>query len=614
MSNNEAHLHHPQASSLPASLKEETSFVSTLLSSSAHTDTHSNPDTDGSSGCLPPQPHSCSSRVGFALLPLELQQEIAAYLRWPDASFCVDSTNPTPSILHRHPHYQQHQPPSSERQLLKLRLVSRSLGSRVALSPSFWHEIHFNKRIYNKPSSSRVPSSSAEIANVSTATAHHPSLYSYVHPSPFQIVSPPPRPSHDMDLDVNPMHMHPQSLASALLQPPARQSRANHQHPTELIDPAAGASLSVSNPEFNTFHQGIADASAQPLPPLPASSQASITTTTTPAVRWQEKVDSFLQFMKHLASLTDTAEAVHRVVIEDIADKDIVQELWSVLVRMPKLKEISLKRMDGCESLIKQLVLPSSAQATDGGINGFETAPPRWYHLTRLDLTGSVQLRDIWGLRDTMPALTTVILEGCKGIMDFRPLVRVGYKVVRSSDGQEDIEYESGVPQPSSLQTLILSQTEIKDEQLIEVVHYSPNLLELRLEQCYGLTERALQAIGQGLKTTISPLNHEVFGPRPILDLSGSRNSHNNPAIPTAISTSSPHSPCPNLRVLSVKGCWDMEDYGVRALAGCPSLEMLIIRGLRHVSEETVDWLHEQGVPLRSVLSPLGHWRYFLPR
>ncbi|KAG0267847.1 hypothetical protein DFQ27_008123 [Actinomortierella ambigua] len=493
-------------------------------------------------------------------------------------------SNPVPPLCRT----DQHSPPSSERHLLKLRLVSRDLGNLVALSPSFWHEIHFNRRTYLRPLS---------LSSSSSSSSSSP-LRLVMRPSHDHSTAPPPRSFHGIDSDANIVQAHPQSWVSAVSQQPSE--RKAH------LDGTEGPISSI----------------------VPKSLD----------VLWHERTTSFIQFMRHLASIPETAEGVHQVIVEDIADETLVQALWKVLVGMPDLKEFSLKWSFGFVSLLGQVLLPMGESSNEGATphqqQQFHGMAPPWRHLTRLDLTGSVLLRDIRGIRDVMPALTEVVLEGCHGIDDFRPLVRVGYFANGFSQHQPSKVFEeNGLPQRSNLQTLVLSQTKLDDSDLIELVTFSPNLRELRLEQCYKLTIVSLIALGVRLTTSTSTTTttappSTIPSPPPLPHLHPSGQASGPPATPpcdqhnnstltttTTTTTTNPNVPavsiCPNLRVLSLKGCWDLDDYGVRALIGCPHLEMLNIRGLRRVREETIDWLHNQGVPLRKALGPLGHWRHF---
>ncbi|KAF9950904.1 hypothetical protein BGZ72_007494 [Mortierella alpina] len=176
----------------------------------------------------------------------------------------------------------------------------------------------------------------------------------------------------------------------------------------------------------------------------------------------------------------------------------------------------------------------------------------------------------------------------------------------------------------SELNSVTLINTNVNDKELVELLKMSPDLEELRLDQCYRLTAASLVAIGQGPSGVQHPQETPQAGTHPPGELplhvdtaqhstlipQAGAGASESAATPSKIT---PSTFCPKLKVLSLRNCYDLADEGVRALAGCRQLEFLIIRGLRHVDEGTVDWLHSQGVPLRRALSPLGHWRHWLP-
>ncbi|KAF9200535.1 hypothetical protein BGZ49_009214 [Haplosporangium sp. Z 27] len=283
---------------------------------------------------------------------------------------------------------------------------------------------------------------------------------------------------------------------------------------------------------------------------------------------WIDVEKSFNSFISRLSTLERTANGIHTILIEDWEGDDTMAAFWRNLVKFSSLKELSIKH-----SALKSI--------HPGAL--FESSKP-WQHLTRFDVRACSNLCDISGILQQMPHLHDLCLEGCRNLLDFSPLAPFG---------RNELPYEK----------INLANTKIHDPELIELLKRSPHLQELRLEQCYQLTATSVEAIGYGSGKSKVELSDDVneiqIDVDPILDHSILQ--------PTLL-----RSYCPNLRVLSLKECSDLEDETIRALAGCQQLEFLIIRGLRRVNEETLDWLHSQGVPLRKALSPLGRWRYWL--
>ncbi|KAI1315719.1 hypothetical protein EDD11_000427 [Mortierella claussenii] len=304
------------------------------------------------------------------------------------------------------------------------------------------------------------------------------------------------------------------------------------------------------------------------------STSAAISGTTR---SWQSIETSFSAFLFRLASQEYTAHGVHRIVVEDWEDKASMTTIFNTLSGFVMMRDISIRK-----SILLRLFSTDRLASM---------AP--WEHLTRLDLRDCQELCDLTGVTVLMPNLEDLCLEGCAGLMDFTPLAPRLAAINKSTLADRC--------QPDALRYRIvnLTRTKIQDSELIQLLEQSPRLQELRIDQCYQVTVASLVAIGYGHKastTSADPMELE------------SQSSSSTSSIGTASASTSF---CPELQVLSLKNCYDLPDDGVRALVGCRQLERLIIRGLRHVDEETLEWLHSQGVPLRKALSPLGHWRHW---
>ncbi|KAF9184706.1 hypothetical protein BGZ51_002340 [Haplosporangium sp. Z 767] len=350
--------------------------------------------------------------------------------------------------------------------------------------------------------------------------------------------------------------------------------------PSNPIDPQP--SLNQHNSDAYIFAhrqpQSVVLSSSNGTGPQPHSSATEhLPASGLPKARsWVTAEASFLEFVSRLASCTRTAEGVYTVVIEDWDDAASIRSLWVNLQEFSELKDLSLRN-----STIERLMPTNTSMATPLHIHPEQAC---WAHLIRLDLKKCVRLHDLSGIHSLMPYLEDLSLEECRGLGDFRPLALSAHST-----------------RQLFLQRLNLTHTKIQDSELIELLMHSPRLTELRLDRCYALTIASLQAIGQGH----SP------GPPGIQDQTDMNIDQPQDQIQGFIPDLNLTSPCPQLKTLSLKDCYDLGDEGVRALAGCRQLEFLILRGLRGVNEETVDWLHSKGVPMRRALSPLGQWRHW---
>ncbi|KAK3843140.1 MAG: hypothetical protein J3R72DRAFT_441696 [Linnemannia gamsii] len=388
---------------------------------------------------------------------------------------------------------------------------------------------------------------------------------------------------------------------------------------------------------------------------------------------WTIIENSFLLFLTRLTSITRTSNSVKTVVIEDWEGVESVQEMWSRLKCFRGLRSLAVRN-----SVLRHLggqhhYLHSHNDINNNGNNSNDADKEgltgvSWPDLKELDFQDCTQLNDLDGLQHWLPHLQDLSLAGCTHLEDFSTLFHSC-----SLSGLEVVDVVA-------LKKASLAHTRIRDDDLIALLRKSPELEELRLDQCYGLTVRALEAIAfgdqkgpvtavavaatvtaagggvgslQGLAvpaaaTTTNQAgfaamatdqqvqhtppyhntDHHDAGPSFTLTTSSpppplhpfsisttSSSSASNPAPlpsqPAQIPTSTSGSYCPQLRKLSLKNCYDFTDDGIRSLVGCRHLEWLVIRGIRQVNEDTAEWLHSQGVPLRKLLSPLGRWRHW---
>ncbi|KAG0339482.1 hypothetical protein BG004_006811 [Podila humilis] len=380
---------------------------------------------------------------------------------------------------------------------------------------------------------------------------------------------------------------------------------------------------------------------------------------------WAKKQRSFLSFLTRLASQVKSQNqnqnqnesktltqqqlpGILRVTIDDWDSHETTMDLLNTLFKLDQLQELSIRHSvlrqiapdptimaewvvaDGDELRYGQEHQPLSRFSKDATLLACQ-------HLTRLDLRDCVHLRDLSEINQWMPNLLDINLEGCLGIDDFRPLSQVDKVLMKTyiptDDATSAAEYrrwqhgkqkkqeqeQEEQPQYLHVRRLNLSRTSIRDRDLISILERAPCLEELRLDQCYDLTTASLVAIGMGnhlqyaahggnssfSAITVIDSTSVTSGSPPVDTIANSDSSSSITEVTTTTSS------VPELKILSVKNCCDLSDEGIRALVGCRRLELLIIRGLRRVPDSTIEWLHEQGVPLRRVLNPLGKWRYW---
>ncbi|KAG0327405.1 hypothetical protein BG000_000967 [Podila horticola] len=463
---------------------------------------------------------------------------------------------------------------TSEKDLLQLRLVS-SLTNALVLEPMFWQTLQFSKQRYFKagPSSSSsstvTPRSDPKRTNVHQPSLFHsalegyPQMHQHQHQYHHQQTSL-QQPAFVHSSDAN-LIVHRQSFAASLL------GGLHHQN---VFSSGLGGTSEEAIMSTSTSHSSNRLSKSLPTGVSILSSGKTC--------EWAKKEISFLGFLTRLTN-TRTAQGVQRVTIDDWEGETTVDDLWDRLLRMEQMQELSIRH-----SVLKQLA-PSPGLTLGAVASRGHYSAPSWQQLTLLDLRDCLQLKDLSGINRLMPNLLEVNLEGCLGLNDFSPLSKDGGVVAGST------KEATGAP-GLKFRKINLSRTKVHDRDLVRILQRSPHLQELRLDQCYDLTVVSLVVIGQGQG---HGHGHGQHGPGHLL-------ATDTPAL-TASSTSC----VPELRVLSVKNCCDLTDEGIRALVGCRQLELLIIRGLRRVDDDTIEWLHSQGVPLRRVLNPLGKWRYW---
>ncbi|KAF8936507.1 hypothetical protein EDD21DRAFT_418407 [Dissophora ornata] len=447
----------------------------------------------------------------------------------------------------------QHIP--SEQELLQFRLVS-SLTNALVLEPVFWHEIAFSKQRCFKighASGSRSTSTSLRSKEVSS----NPLFY------------------HSSDANVV---VHRQSWAASMLALPSRDRSFGGDFMRDgglVVQPSLTITANLPN-NFDSL----------PMEPFPG--KLSMTSHTkkdlsTGLRSWSDIEDSFHAFVTRLSSQERLAHGIHVLTIEDWDGETTMEEMWNTLQTFDALQNLSIRN-----SILKRLTTISSSRSDVTLLQGISYSSSSWEHITHLDLKDCSQLCDLTGILQLAPCLQDLSLEGCVGLQDFTPLAP---PIAPGSIFLQSLPYRK----------LNLIHTRVHDSELIEILKRSPSLQELRLDQCYELTAASLVAIGFGAK---SPGVQEDSGSSEEADMDVDQ------TLGRSLAKSST-SFCPLLKVLSLKNCYDLADGGVRALAGCRQLELLIIRGLRFVNEDTIEWLQSQGVPLRKALSPLGRWRHW---
>ncbi|GJJ68535.1 hypothetical protein EMPS_00881 [Entomortierella parvispora] len=441
----------------------------------------------------------------------------------------------------------------------------------------------------------------------------------------------------------------PLSLAAALLQHHSDSFlRLRSQQPLDDgLSSSSSLTIAANLPNSSSHTAAGATARAEGGPMITASSSslspqslaASMTTdpkkkSTTEACKSKE--DSFLAFVSTLAKRSRSVEGVQELSIEGWKSEASLDQLLRLLILHPfeHLQRLNLhtNALSGLPTLHN---VPNAPEASLASASLHICSK-----LTILDLKNCQQLHDLSGFYSWMPNLEEINLEGCLELVhiapsppDLKSAMTATSKAGGSESSWPPLPSSSPQQQPlHSLRKLNLTHTKVGDEDLIWLLEQCPQLQELRLDQCYSLTPESISAIaGRGrplhpqpepaaaaagvqlpsfhatattaaMATTISA---NPAGGDPDLQDSSLQTSHTGSRL--AASSSSD----PQLALLSLNNCYDLTDESIRSLVGCRHLDLLLIRGLRTVREDTLEWLHSQGVPLRKALSPLGKWRHW---
>lgn len=527
--------------------------------------------------------------------------------------------------------------------LLAFRLVS-TWANTLVLEPVFWHRLEFSKQLLFKVGGG-AGSSAQQLQHRRTsfglgggggggAALPGGTRTGTGRESVFQ---------HSSDAN---LIVHRQSLAATLLSPTSswvEDTRAVAGLNAGGTGPSVTISANIPRSIHQQHHQRdtLSASSTSPTAIQQLSKHSP----------WTKIETSYLSFLTRLAQNPRTAYGVRTIVLEDWEGTESVQVLWRTLSAFSKLQTLVVRN-----SVLRHLRFH---QSNDCNIDKDDRATT-WPELQELDFQDCVQLKDLEGIQVWLPHLQDLSLAGCTALDDLSPLT-LTRPLLSSSP-------TSSTVQPLALKKASFIHTRIQDEELIALLRRSPELEELRLDQCYGLTVRALEAIAFGDQSPVSfgdgvegqgaeaggalgvagqaPMattmgqgaqvappyhvptatahninnnagsSHTLAGPSQSLHpLLTSTTSSSSASTSTTLTSSyfnqQTGSYVPHLRKLSLKNCYDFTDEGIRSLVGCRHLEWLVIRGIRQVNEDTAEWLHSQGVPLRKLLSPLGRWRHW---
>ena len=423
----------------------------------------------------------------------------------------------------------------------------------------------------------------------------------------------------------------PLSLAAALLH---RHSDSHLRLRSHALDTGLSSSLTIAaNLPSNSRTTTVA-ARAEGGPMTSSSSlspqtMAALMTTSIAtgskkrsAEECKSKEDSFLAFVSALAKRSRSAEGVQELSIEGWVSEASLDQLLHLLTLHPF---DHLKRLNLHTNALFGFPTPIDANAslTGGSLASLHVCSK----LTILDLKNCQHLHDLSGFYPWMPHLEEINLEGCLELVHIAPS-QLDSTMTTSIAGESQSSLPPLPPaqqQPlRSLRKLNLTHTKIGDEDLIWLLEQCPQLHELRLDQCYSLTPESISAIaGRGrplhpqLGPTAAGVQLQSFHATAVsaavaADAAGVLLDLPSQSLQTKHASSVASSPAdPRLAILSLNNCYDLTDESIRSLVGCRHLDLLLIRGLRTVREDTLEWLHSQGVPLRKALSPLGMWRHW---
>ena len=425
---------------------------------------------------------------------------------------------------------------------------------------------------------------------------------------------------HRGGLSIGPHH-HPHhrfSLAAALLQP---QSDSHFQLHTPYPSASSSSALSHDIGLLPSLTIGTN---------LPRAFTTS-TTTTTPTVAyspslasWYSRTEtsstiassvvpfttsteaSFLSFVSTLLRRPETAEGIQELLVEGWESEPFLDQLLLLLTKysFDHLSKLTV-RTNALECFPASPSLNNDSTSTGGPLT---KSVATCIQLTHLDLKNCQHLYDLSGFYPWMPHLQEINLEGC---VELAHIVPPPIPALPSTTEISSNQQQPTLVQPlQSLRKLNLTHTKIGDRELIRLLAQCPQLYELRLDQCYSLTPESISAIGRGQLQSQSQ-SHQTWPPEQQQHATSEGNSGLTLASSTTNISSLGTSNGSYLTVLSLNNCYDLTDESIRTLAGCRHLDLLFIRGLRRVREDTLDWLHSQGVPLRKALGPLGMWRHW---
>ncbi|KAK3810693.1 MAG: hypothetical protein JOS17DRAFT_780015 [Linnemannia elongata] len=365
--------------------------------------------------------------------------------------------------------------------LLTFRLVS-TWANTLVLEPVFWHRLEFSKQLLFKVGGA-AGSSTQRLQHRRTGFGFGGGGGGVVLPrgtgaragarkeSVFQ---------HSSDAN---LIVHRQSLAATLLSPTSswvEDTRAVAGLDAGGAGPSVAISANIPR-SIQEPHHHQRD--------ILSSSPTSLTATQQLPKHspWTKIETSFLSFLTRLAHNPRTAYGVRTIVLEDWEGTESVQVLWTTLSAFRKLQTLVIRN-----SALRHLRFQQSNDCNIDKDDGMTA----WPELQELDFQDCVQLRDLEGIQAWLPHLKDLSLAGCTALDDLSPLTLTR-------------PFLSSSPTPPTVQALALKKasfihTRIRDEELIALLRRSPKLEELQLDQCYGLTVRALKAIAFGDQNPVS--------------------------------------------------------------------------------------------------------------
>ncbi|KAG0216734.1 hypothetical protein BGX33_012240 [Mortierella sp. NVP41] len=370
--------------------------------------------------------------------------------------------------------------------LLDFRLIS-SWADALVLEPVFWHRLEFSKHLLFKSGSAHrrtsfgldrvVAPGEGALGGTGTGASAGAVVESRHRDSVFQHFS-----------DAN-LITRRHTLAASLLSP---TSEANGEEASPSMTISANIPRPLGSRQPALLHQLQQQQQQQQQQGDGLSTSLNVFSSTLPKTSaWTRIENSFLLFLNRLASIDRTAQGVRTVTIEDWEGVGSVQALWASLGCFLGLRSLTIRN-----SALRHLTAFYNRDDGDHvhGGGGGGGGGPIWAELKELALQDCLQLRSLSGIQTWLPQLQDLSLAECTSLEDFTPLVQPTSSP--SSSGPK-----SGTREILALKRVSLIHTKIRDEELIALLRRSPGLEELRLDQCYELTVRALEAIAFGDKT-----------------------------------------------------------------------------------------------------------------